>query len=650
MIDEAETEYGGEQELTRAQLEKLGKDWLERIDEAETREDDWRKAAEAAEAAYLCDEKSEHGFVPDFNILHSNVETIVPAIYNSTPAPDVRPRHNTPDEIAKLVADIYERAIAAQIDDDKLDTEVEGAAQDAFLAGRGGVRIRFDADVDEMGQVTDERLIFENVSWRDYREGPAKRHADLPWMAFRHTVTMKELGRISDDALMERQADPTDNVSLEAEDVDIWEIWCRETKTVKFIDADTGKVLSIRDDPLGLKHFFPMPQPVQPITATGSRKPVCPYAVYKTLAEELDRITRRINAIMKGLKVRGIIPMAADGLERLAAAGDNELVPIANIENLAVTGGLEKAVMWWPIEQAINVLRELYAQREQTKQAIYEITGISDIVRGATDPRETRGAQEIKTQWGSLRIKRMQRMIARHVRDLFVLSAEIMAKHFSPQSLAEMAGVQLPMDDPEAMARILPMLSGPLAHYRIDVESDSTVRADLTQRKGEMSEFLNGTAQFFSTMAPVVAQSPQAAEPMAEMYAAFARQFSLGKQAEDAIDKLAKMAKDQATQGEKPDPKEQAEMAKMQLEQAEQQFQQQFKGAELQWEQQKWAQESQFKAQELALKEREIEIKEAELGLKGKQAEFGAIKDAAEFEMEADQERPVRVGDGDVRI
>ncbi|MDX5367884.1 MAG: phage portal protein, partial [Alphaproteobacteria bacterium] len=458
---------------------------MERIRNAEKREDTWLKDAEAAETAYLCrTDEDASGHVPDFNILHSNVETIVPSIYNSTPVPDIRPRHNNTDPIGKTVADMLERTISAQIDDGRLDCEIEKAAQDAFVAGRGVVRIKLDAD--DAG----EKVVFEVVSWKDYREGPAKRWSDVPWVAFRHTLSHEMLEKFSDQELVQVQAS-AENSEDGKGDVCIWEIWCRDTGHVYFIADDNNKVLKIEDDPLQLRGFFPMPEPVQPITGTSSRTPVCPYVVYKKLAEELDRQTRRINAIINGLKVKGIIAADAEGIEQLADADDNELIPIGNIENLVAAGGLDKAIMWWPLQTAIAVLKELYVQREQTKQTIYEITGISDIVRGASKSNETATAQQIKTEWGSLRIKKMQRMIERQVRDLFVLAAEIVAQLFSPQTIQAASGIPL---SPEVM----PLLQQPLNFYRIDVESDSTVRADATRNKQEMGEFLTGTANFFS--------------------------------------------------------------------------------------------------------------------------------------------------------
>lgn len=571
-------------------LRKQGQKWLERIKQAEKRDERWTEDAEAATKAYLNDDKSsDHGKVYEFNILHSNVETVLPAVYNSTPVPDIRERFRTgsespESETSRIVAQVIERAIVVQIDDGALDQEIEGMVQDALVAGRGVLRIRFDADeqevpgapivdpvtgfpmLDDMGQpvfgpstvtVTGERITFEVVSWRDYREGPARRWEDVPWVAYRHCIPWEEVQRMQAPEIKAAlAAGGTDGAapSVDADaDTFVWEVWCKDSRTVKMIVEHSGEVLSIMDDPLGLPGFFPQPRPVQPISVSGRRQPVVPFAIYRKLADELDLISRRIMAITSGLKVRGLIVGDAASLEALAQAGDNELVPVANLEGLAQTGGLDNAISWWPVEKAIAVLRELYQNREITKAMIYEITGISDIVRGQGMASETATAQEIKSQWGSLRIRRLQRMIERIVRDVFVLCAEVIATKFSPETLQSMTGIQIPA---EAAA----MLSAPLDHYRIDVESDSTVRADLSRRKGEMGEFLQGTAAFFSTMAPVIAQAPMMAGPVSEMFAAFARQFSLGKQAEDAIEEMAAMAKQQAQQAQE----QQAQQAQMQ--------------------------------------------------------------------------------------
>jgi len=650
-MDEEKDNEGGE--YTADDLARIGAKWMEKIRLAEKREDKWLKSAEKAEAAYLagCDESESEA--PEFNIIHSNVETIVPSIYNSSGKPDIRPRHNAPDKPAKEIADILERAISAMVDDSRMDAEVEASAQDVFVAGRGIVRVKFDADVteqpvmmmdpytgqpapavDPMGQpmtqpvIANERVEYEVVSWRNFRMGPADRWKSVPWVAFRHTLTHEDLEKIQDEALTELQADPESETEDE-DDVIVWEIWCKDSGRVYFILADQNKVIKIQDDPLGLKGFFPCAQPVQPITATGKMLPVCPYEIYKTLAEELDTITRRIRGLTEVLKAKGAMAGSGEALDDLAAADDGDIVMLADMENIMGQGGLEKAIMWWPIDRIIQVIRELNGQREQTKQAIYEITGISDIIRGQGAASETATAQQIKTQWGSLRIRKMQRMIERQVRELFVLTAEIISMHFSPETLQKLSGMQIP---PEAMA----MIQKPLDHYRIDVESDSTVRADLQKGRQEMAEFLQGTAQFFSTMAPIVQQAPQAAGPIVEMYASFARQFNLGKQAEDALDQFAEMAKKTA-EAPPPNPQAEAMKAEMQMKQAEMQAKQQAEDRRFQLDMQKGQLDVQLKQADLQLKERQ-------LGLDEKVAEVDAAARLVEIEMEDDQQRAVAIG------
>lgn len=641
-MDEQESRY------SLKDLHEIGARWIEHIKAADKREDRWLKDAEAAEAAYLCDDGEDAAEVPDFNILHSNIETIVPSLYNSTPTPDIRPRHSAKDnEAARQVANVYERAIVVQIDDNALDGEIEASTQDAFMAGRGIVRVKFDADVSD-DAVTNERVNYEVVSWRDYREGPATRWENVPWVGYRHCISQAELNGLMDDDIDATYRTAEDYQAPEDSEVDedVWEIWCKDTGKVYFVAERNSKVIKVQDDPLQLTGFFPQCKPVQPITGTGKRIPVCPYKVYKTLAEELDKITRRINAIVSGLKVRGGIASAAESLEDLAKAGDNELVPIADVEGLVSQGGLQNAIVWWPVDVAIQVLRELYIQRDQTKQSIYEITGISDIVRGASNAGETATAQQIKSDWGSLRIKKMQRLIERQVRDLFKITAEIVALHFSPQALQAASGVQIMDENGQILEQFAGFVQKPLDHYRIDVESDSTIKADAARNRNAMSEFLGGTAQFMQATAPLVAQAPQSAQTVIELYAAFARQWNLGKDAEDALETLLQQAQQMGDPSQSPEAEEakqlakamqQAELTKAQADAAKAQAEAQAKGGEMplrQAEMQAKGMEAQAKAQ---LDAKRLQIEEQKLALEAQRAATENARAQAELGMANDE-------------
>jgi hypothetical protein len=57
----------------------------------------------------------------------------------------------------------------------------------------------------------------------------------------------------------------------------------------------------------------------------------------------------------------------------------------------------------------VSAFSTVYTQRTQVLQVIYEVTGISDIIRGGgTKASETATAQQLKAQYGSMRLRRRQ--------------------------------------------------------------------------------------------------------------------------------------------------------------------------------------------------------------------------------------------------
>lgn len=683
--------------LKGPELRKEGAKWIERINAAGKFEKNWLDDASKAVKAYTNEAKAEGeadvmGCTYDYNILYANVETIVPAVINSQPIPDIRRRFGDADPVARRVADIIERAIRVQTDDNRLQIEMEGAAQDSFLAGRGIIRLRFKSDIvggettdeeleadaddqdqgasdgrvpDEAGaddgysegrdaggsdtvgaaagspeRLENERIPFEAISWRDYRHGPAKRWDERLWDAYRFSIPREEESDTFDPGLIASQLNDSEKTdrSGAADELTGWEVWCKKSRKVKFIDDD-GVILKVVDDPLGLTNFFPICTPMQPIEITGRLKPVNPFSIYRKLADELDDITKRINKLVDAMRVKGWYAGSAKDLETVVSLGDNEFAPIADAEIWASHGGIEGAIAFWPIERFIMVLKELYVAREQTKQAIYEITGISDIVRGASNAAETATAQNIKSQWGSLRIQKMQRMMERAARDLFVMMTEIITTKFSLETLEKMTAVAIipqPNDTPEEQqikqGAIELMKQRVAAYYRIDVESDSTIRADLTRQKQEVSEFLQGAAAYFQAVAPLVQEGALPADAAVDIFASTARMFNLGKSVEDTLEKMVVDAKAKASQPqpEKPDPEmikaqieqKKAEMdgqkmqAEMGMKQQEVQMRMQEFGAKMQVETAKAEREGQSAQIEAAIKVMDQQIKGIELQIK----------------------------------
>lgn len=455
-------------------------------------------------------------------------------------------------------------------------------------------------------------------------------------------------------------------VSDDAKKATVYEIWDREARKAYWIHKDMANVLDERDDPLKLKDFFPCPKPVFSTLANDNLVPVPDYVQYQDQARELDDLTGRINSIVRALKVAGVYDKSAQGVDRLLSEGiENTLIPVENWAVFGEKGGLKGVMDFLPIKEIVEVLASLYEAREKAKQDLYEITGISDIIRGATDPRETLGAQELKGKYAGLRLDNMQADVARFSRDLVRIFAEIIAEHFSLDTIRKISGVRLLTNEEKAQAQqqaqtgplpesIQEQLENPsweevhalikddtLRCFRISIETDSTIKADQDAEKEARVEFLTAAGSFISQA--VAVPNPELAPLLMEMLMFGVRGFKVGRDMESTFEVALKKIREKAENPpETPDPEMQKLQAQMQMDGQKLQIE----GQKLQSEHAVKGQELELTAQktqaEIALKNRELDIKEAELQLKLqelriKELEFQAKVEFDGKKLEADE-------------
>jgi hypothetical protein len=592
----ADTSIAGEI-VTRQEAQQTGLTdvaiWLKEIERAKKDEDGWRlHACEAIRIYEGGDDKDKSGTA--FNILHSNIETVVPALYNSTPVPDVRRRYSDADQMAKQAVDVIERAVSYSLDQHDFDGAMLEATRDRSLAGRGVVRVRYKPHMQQQmdpmtGQPFDavgyQETYTEYVTWDRFVRGPATVWERVPWIAYEHDLTESGLRQIGveperiqsltfDDSKTsggskEGEADKKASTGV-FKTVKVYEIWDKDTRSVLFVSPqDKDQPLAVKEDPLGLPGFFDTPKPLQGLRKRRDLTPLCPYEIYRPLITELETVQRRINALVSQLKVRGLVDgQLAIDLETVRNLEDGQYKPVEDASKFLGGGGkLENAVAHWPMDPIVMALRELYVQREATKQTIFEVSGLSDILRGQSNASETATAQQIKQQWGSMRIQVQQADVARYARDLFRLMASIICQHFTPENLSAMTQIKIA---PE-VAQLLKDDVG--RGFRIDIESDSTIRADMSRTQEQMGKFLEGTGMYMQSMGGLFQAMPEALPAMIEIYTAFARKFKLGKQAEDALEKLPQImqqkmqAMEQAKQ--QPSPEQQKAEADAKAREAE---------------------------------------------------------------------------------
>src|SRR5204863_2348801 len=94
-----------------------------------------------------------------------------------------------------------------------------------------------------------------------------------------------------------------------------------------------------------------------------------------------------------------------------------------------------------------TTITALVMLRNKIIEDIYQITGMADIMRGDTDPNETLGAQKLKNQYGTTRIRDKQAELVRLSRDLVEICSEIMTEKFDDATLIQMSQTQLRTED-----------------------------------------------------------------------------------------------------------------------------------------------------------------------------------------------------------
>lgn len=538
--------------------------WLDALELAGKRQKEWEAKGQKIIDRYR-DARSESDDAKRFNILWSNIETLRPAIYAKSPKPVVSRRYQDKDPIGRAASQVLERCLEYTIDSYDFDAVMKAVTEDYLLPGRGMSRVFFkptygepQSIVTDQGEEQYTPVVYEEALckyhfWKDVRLGEARNWEDLPWIAYRNFMTRKELterfGDVGQKAPLNYK--PEDCEGEQFKKAVVWEIWSKADGKVYWLAEGLDELLEESDPPLNLHGFFPSPKALFSLITNDNMIPVPDYCQYQDQADELDRLTGRIDKLLDALKVAGVYAGEhKDTLSQLLSGEENMMIPVDDWAMFAERGGVSGAISWYPVDQVAKVLEWLYRAREQTKQELYEITGLSDILRGASDSKETATAQRLKGQFATLRLQDRQKAVQEYARDLIRLKAEIICEHFSVNTLQMMTGLQFP---PEVWAQIETLLKDdPLRSFRIEIETDSTIQPDEQAEKESRIEFLTASTDFIGKAAEIGQINPQLMPLFGEMLMFAVRGFRTGRELEDAFEQaMSNMSQPQ------PDPQQQ---------------------------------------------------------------------------------------------
>jgi hypothetical protein len=637
-------------------------DWYNCIAQYERTFKEWEGRADKIVKRYRDESRSRNNPQAKFNILWSNVQTITPAVFARLPRPDVSRRFRDNDPIGRVASTMLERALEYEIEHyGDYASAMKQAVQDRLLGGRGTAWVRYEPhivgeiggeaeDMPEDGlQVTEdtdeaeteggiyresqERIEYEcapvdYVYWRDFGLTVARTWEEVT--AVWRKVYMErpalverfgeELGgRIPLDTKPETSKSFNEKMGEGSREALIYEIWDKTTGQVIWLSKSMGKILDTRDDPLQLENFWPCPKPMFSTLTTDSLIPVPDYVLYQDQARQLDTLADRIDGFIQALKVRGVYDAAEPSLSRLFTEGENNtLLPVKNYGAFSEKGGMAGAINLVDIKPIAEGLQMAYQAMEQVKGQIYEIMGIADIQRGQTDPNETLGAQIIKSNNASGRLKTMQHDVVNFATALLQIKAQIICQHFTEDTIVKISGaMQLSPQDQQLIPQALALLKDePAKNFRIEVTSDSMIYQDEQQEKQDRIEFLGAVSQFMQTALPVATQSPELTPLLMEMLKFGVTAFKAGKGMEGLIDETADQFRNQAKAAEgqpkPPTPEMQKLQMQAQIEQTKLQAQTQAKQAEMQMQMQMEQQKMQMQM-ELEKAKQEYQAQENQL-------------------------------------
>lgn len=632
----------------------------------------WHKQADTAFRRYLDDRKEEKGDVGDFtqrlNLFNSNITTLQSMLYGRIPKVDVDRRYaDQDDDVARVAGEILQRILNTDIEDAGEDYSyvLRSALGDRLVGGLGTARVKYDfnskkSEVPEQthpetGEViaeayTDESIEDEWVDvnythWRDLLWSPCRTYAELRWRAYRVYMTrdeliarFKDMGKSIPLNSKGPDFDPKDGKKKDEvwNQAEVWEIWDKQNKQVFWFVEGYDKVLDRKPDFLKLEGFFPEPPPLMSNLTTNKYLPKPDYTIAQDLYNDIDVLETRIALLTEACKAVGVYEKGNDGIQRVLMEGvENQLIPVDNWAAFSEKGGLEGGISWLPIEQVAKTIEILSAKQGEKINQLYQVTGMADILRGASTMAASATEQAIKAKFASIRVQALQDEFARFASDLMRLKAEIISKHYQPYCILKQSNIQMTPDAQLAQQAVQLIKDPAAARWKIVVKPESLAMVDYAQLKQDRTEYINALAVFLQSAAPILEMDQSATGTMLELLKWGLAGFKGSQEIEGVLDRaISDFKKQQQAQGgqKKPSPEEvkaQAEIKKTEMELQKVQMQAQGDMAENQQKQQLAQQEFGMKQQQMQLEMqagREEHAQEMEIQKQKFQLELAKIR------------------------
>jgi hypothetical protein len=651
------------------QLEpKSAKAWLNLLQESEDAFKDWNEHCDLIDRQYASLERlSQMNRDKEFQMFWANAEVIKPSIYAKPPQPVVVPKFQDRRPVYQAASELAERCTVVAFDLAEIDELMKLVRDDLALADRGVAWCRYESG--KGNYYGHEKVCIDFKNRRDFLHSISRNWREVTWVAAASYLTRgqarKRFRRHSGDEYQQAEY-RVDKDSQEIGGADnrerakFWEVWDKANQRVVWVAHGCEKILDEDDPHLDLRSYFPCPKPAYGTVQRGSLVPVPDVLQYRDQLEEINLLTGRIHALSDALEAKGFYPAGGSEIAEAVQTAMATHTPgrvLVPISNWAAFGGSKEVIVWLPIDMIATTITALVALRKQVIEDIYQVMGLSDIMRGATDPNETLGAQRLKSQYGSTRIRDKQQELVRLARDLVEISLEIISEKFDEETIIEMSQTQLPtkkmidqqirqitqqatqaqqqaqqmMQTPQAQQamqqkpdqvkqmmeqfqqmqqkmqdsiqalqqkptidQVLHFLKDNRARsFTLDIETDSTIMVDEQMEKQQRTEFVQVLGTLLPQLSQMITADAKTAPFCGEILKFATAPYRAGRSLDAAIDDLIEQMK---MKGDQPRTDPEAEKVKAMV-QVEQQ--------KLEAQKQKNQQDAALKQEELAQKDRQ---------------------------------------------
>ena len=525
---------------------KLVEEWIKKISAAEKQYDKYYTLVRETREFYK-DNAGSTKTEGRYNIFWSSVETLKPFLYFKQPKPYIERANPSVGEAQKLACRILSRALLWNLQQFDFDSVIKYARNDFLISGCGILWEHYEPQFAEFPDVcnpsvsielkTGEKVVSQYVNPEHFIADCDKVGIweDVNWVARKIYMSKQE-------AIDTFGASRCVELVNEGEkdyyhkEICIYEIWDKVSQKVYWLAKEkSNDFLKVCDNPLKTEGFFPCPKPIFATMTNDSIIPVPDYCLIKELLNELNGINTRMKLTMQALKISGAYDNSFPELANIMSK-DITLVATKDFERLKDAGGLRGIIDFVPIEQYISALEQLALRRQDIIAQIYEVTGVSDIMRGSSNTTETATAVSQKTNFGTLRNQDRQNDMQRFICDIFRLKAEIICELFSVDTLLSFLTAEEAADKKLSSAAVHILKDDKMRGMVLHIESDNVF--NLKAENAELHEGIKIINEMIATALPIVSQQPLLLPLYRQMIGAVCGSLAKGRIFENVLEKV----------------------------------------------------------------------------------------------------------------